>query len=522
MIYASDWAIAAQIITLPTGKDLSMGKIERFLLVCALSVLWAVSSNARQQTPGGQAALSDETHACIDCHKSVTPGIVEDWLTSRHAHTTPLVALAKPVVGRRYSAGLVASPLANVAVGCFECHSQNAAAHEDNFDHFGYAINIVVSPNDCKVCHPAEVQQFSGSKKAHAHGILRDNPVFHALVETIDGVKVLKNGKVQSLPASESSKHETCYACHGTTVEVRGKKTLVTSLGDVEVPDLTNWPSQGVGRVNPDGSLGACTACHPRHSFSIAVARKPFTCSQCHLKPDVPAWDVYKESKHGNIMLSNQHEQNWDAVPWKVGKDFRAPTCATCHVSGLTTPDGEPIVERSHDFGSRLWVRIFGLIYSHPQPVSGNTATLKNQDGLPLPTTFSMRLAPSGLIDEAEQDRRQSGMQKVCGGCHSSSWSAGVFQKLARTLVETDSMVLAATHLLGEAWEKELADKANPFDEAIEQLWVKEWLFYANSARYGSAMGGPDYASFEHGWWDLTHNLEEMRHMIELSSEKKR
>jgi hypothetical protein len=299
-------------------------------------------------------------------------------------------------------------------------------------------------------------------------------------------------------------------------------KTVASSLGDIEVPSLTNWPSQGVGRVNPDGSLGACTACHPRHGFSIAVARKPFTCSQCHLKPDVPAWDVYRESKHGNIMLSNVHEQDWDAVPWKVGKDFRAPTCATCHASALITPEGEEIAKRSHDFGARLWVRIFGLIYSHPQPVSGNTAVLKNQDGLPLPTTFSMQIAASGLIDKGEQDRRQAEMKKVCGGCHSTSWSAGVFQKLAQTTAETDSMVLAATQLLGEAWEKKLADRTNPFDEAIEQLWLKEWLFYANSIRYGSAMGGPDYAAFEHGWWDLTHNLEEMRHMIELSAAVKK
>ena len=34
----------------------------------------------------------------------------------------------------------------------------------------------------------------------------------------------------------------------------------------------------------------------------------------------------------------------------------------------LATPDGERIVPRTHDFGARLWVRIFGLIYAHPSP----------------------------------------------------------------------------------------------------------------------------------------------------------
>ena len=67
---------------------------------------------------------------------------------------------------------------------------------------------------------------------------------------------------------------------------------------------------KGVGRANPDGSLGASQASHPRHTGSIEVARKPYTCSQCHIEPDVPAWDVYEESKHGNIFSSKYHE--WD------------------------------------------------------------------------------------------------------------------------------------------------------------------------------------------------------------------
>ncbi|MFO0794711.1 MAG: hypothetical protein U0586_11700 [Candidatus Brocadiaceae bacterium] len=54
-----------------------------------------------------------------------------------------------------------------------------------------------------------------------------------------------------------------------------GLKSVSTQLrGDIDVPDLSGWPNQGVGRINPDGSSGACTSCHPRHSFSIEIARK--------------------------------------------------------------------------------------------------------------------------------------------------------------------------------------------------------------------------------------------------------
>jgi len=295
-------------------------------------------------------------------------------------------------------------------------------------------------------------------------------------------------------------------------------KKIFSKMGDIDVPDLANWPNQGVGRINPDGSLGACTSCHPRHNFSIEVARKPYTCSQCHLEPDVPAFEVYKESKHGNIFFSMQHEWNWNSVPWRVGKDFQAPTCATCHNSLITTPDNKVIVSRTHDFGARLWVRLFGLIYTHPQPKNGKTYVIKNKEGLPLPTSFTGELASEYLIDKNEQMRRQIEMKKVCQGCHNTDWVNQHFVKLDATIAETDRMSLSATLLLQKAWNEGLADPANPFDETIERLWTKQWFFYANSVRYASAMGGPDFATFKNGWWELTANLHEM---LKLSQNQK-
>lgn len=284
----------------------------------------------------------------------------------------------------------------------------------------------------------------------------------------------------------------------------------------------TNWPNQGVGRENPDGSLGACTACHPRHSFSIEIARKPYTCAQCHLEPDMPAWNVYKESKHGNIYFSKYHEWDFKAVPWVIGKDFKAPTCATCHNSLIVSPDGDIIAERTHDFGLRLWIRLFGLIYSHPQPKSGNTTMVKNKDGLSLPVTFSGELASEYLIDKKEQTSRLSTMKAICNSCHSTDWIDGHFANLDPTIKETDAMTLTATKLLLGAWKDRIANKTNPFDESIEKLWVKQWLFYSNSIRYASAMtGAPDYTSFKLGWWELSENLQKMKDLIELKKQIK-
>ncbi len=467
-------------------------------------------------TVSEEPEISSETQDCISCHETVTPGIVADWRTSLHSHNSFTTASAKSDLEKRVSSESVPSKLQNVVVGCYECHGLNTKDHKDNFEHFGYSINIVVSPNDCAVCHKTEVTEYQHSKKANALGNLADNPVFSALVNTTIGVKEFKNDSISGMPASHFTQNETCYACHGTDLKVEGTKTISSDLGDVEIPLLKDWPNQGVGRMNPDGSLGSCTPCHPRHSFSIAIARDPHTCAQCHLEPDVPAYNIYKESKHGNIFESTEGKWNFEDVPWTLGKDFTAPTCAVCHNSLVVSPSGDVIAKRSHDFGSRLWVRVFGLIYSHPQPKSGKTYEIKNKDGLPLPVTFGGVPAESYLISAEEQAARKNDMIKICTSCHGTTWADSWFEKMDNTIKETDQMTAAATNLLSEAWKENLADQTNPFDETIEKMWIRQWLFYANSVRYSSAMSGPDYAAFKNGWWYLTENLTQMHTMLKV------
>ncbi|MDA8388063.1 MAG: multiheme c-type cytochrome [Nitrospiraceae bacterium] len=477
---------------------------------CALPALAAASG-------GESAPVSPQSQACIACHRIYTPGIVEGWLASRHSKVTPAMALSKPALEREFSAAKAPEGLENEAVGCFECHGRNPKAHTDNFEHFGFSINVIVSPRDCAACHPVEEAQFSRSKMAYAWNNLENNPLFHTLVDTTIGVKEIsdKGAVVIRKPSAEVAGN-TCYGCHGMRVKVKGFKRLETPVGIINVPDLTNWPNTGVGRVNPDGSRGACDACHPGHSFSIATARKPYTCAQCHMEPDVPAWDVYDESKHGGIFLSEGSGWNFTHVPWRPGVDFKTPTCAACHSSLLAGPDGNVIAERTHDFGSRLWIRLFGLIYTTAQPKNGDTTIIKNKDGLPLPVTFTGEPASKYLIGKDEQARREGIMKSVCNSCHSGDWTNGHFKKMDETVKEADQMTYAATKLMLEAWQLGIADKTNPFDEALEMDWVRQWLFYANTVKYAAAMtGAPDYTSFKNGFWDLSYNIQKMKDEIE-------
>lgn len=479
-------------------------------LVSFLSLLLGNSFSIKKNNDQN-STLGSETEECLDCHISVTPGIVEDWASGVHSRTTPAESLEKSNLEKKVSNPEVPEGLKNKIVGCYECHSLNTDKHTDSFDHFNYKINVIVSPSDCAVCHSEEKDQYSSSKKAHALDNLRKNPIYSTLVDTITGFMPSEQEDIRQPDGTENAKNESCYACHGTEVKVTGMVTLETDIADLELPVLSNWPNQGVGRINPDGSVGACSACHPRHSFSIEIARKPDTCSQCHLEPDVPAWNVFRESKHGNIFHSKQTQWNWNHVPWTVGADFKSPTCAVCHNSLLIDQEGTVLAERSHDFGARLWIRIFGLVFSHPQPKDGRTYLIKNPDGLPLPTTFSGKLADGYLIEKNEQDLRRTKMEHICTSCHSSLWTSGYFNKFNETIAEADKMVLAATNLLTEAWEKGMVNNKNPFDEHLEHLWIEQWLFNANCLRYASAMSGPDFAGFKYGWWKLNKTLQELQ-----------
>ena len=470
-----------------------------------------------QAAIAGDSAPSDDTQACLDCHRDVHPGITADWERSRHARTRPLDSLVKPELERRLSAATVPESLRDRTVGCAECHTLNAGLHEDTFDHNGYEIHVVVSPGDCATCHPAERSQYEENIMSRAYGNLVENPVYSDLAAVTNGTEVYlpEENRVELREPDEATEAVSCLFCHGMKVRVTGSVTRETDYGEMDFPVLSGWPSQGVGRVNTDGTLGACTACHTRHRFSIETARKPDTCSQCHKGPDVPGYKAYSVSKHGNLHASHKKEETFDAVPWTLGKDVSAPTCATCHVSLCVSGDGRVIAERTHRMNDRLAWRLFG-VYAHPHPESADTTVLRNRAELPLPVDLDGRPAEQGLIDGEAQELRRDAMKRVCLSCHASGWVEAQYERLDRTIQTSNEMTLAATRVMSSVWEKGLAKGIgqgdSPFNEAIEKMWVEQWLFYANSTRYAAAMMGGDYGVFDNGRWFMSKNL---RYMID-------
>lgn len=470
---------------------------------------------------GAQVPVSEATQECLDCHETYHSGIAADWRNSRHAATTPKAALAVEGLGRKVSGKAIPAELQDTAVGCAECHTMKAQAHGDTFDHNGYQVHIVVSPEDCAVCHAEERGQFAKNIMALAEKNLAENSLYQDLQNTMMGDAAVANGRLRFTPANDMTRADACYYCHGTKVTVHGVETRDTDAGELEFPVLKGWPNQGVGRVNPDGSRGACSACHTRHSFALEIARKPHTCKECHVGPDVPAFKVYSASKHGNIYASTGDRWNYTNVPWTIGADFTAPTCAACHISLTVNSEGEVVNPRTHQMNDRLGWRIFGLIYAHPQPKSPDTTLIRNKAGLPLPTDLDGSPAEKFLIDQGERHRRRAAMQRTCLNCHAATWVRGYFARLDNTIAVSNGAVLTATRQMQTIWDKHLAQGlaagGSPFDEYIERRWSDAWLLYANNIRFVSAMaGGGDYGVFEDGRYHLTKTLMELQDWLDL------
>lgn len=472
-----------------------------------------------------EAPIGDGTRMCIECHAKLNPGIVKAWEKSRMSRFTPAEAARLPALNKRVSFEKLSESLSNVVVGCAECHGLSPDSHADTFEHNGFEIHTVVTPGDCARCHPVEAEQFGKNLMSHAYGNLQNNPVYRSLADSVTGVQIIEGLKSKLRSPDPETDADSCFYCHGTVVEVKGSETRETVEGEMTFPVLTGWPNQGIGRINPDGSKGSCSACHTRHLFSVATARKPHTCSECHKGPDVPAYKVFNVSKHGNIYASHKAAWNFESVPWVAGKDFTAPTCATCHISLITDDEEELIAERTHRMNDRLAWRIFGLIYAHPHPKSPDTAIIQNAAGLPLPTELTGEPAGKWLIDTKTQEERRNRMQEICLSCHGRSWVNGQFARFENTIKTTNEMTLAATKIMLSAWETGaaagLSQKDGIFNETLEMMWVEQWLFYGNSTRYASAMAGADYGSFADGRWHLSRNIREMLDFLKIKTKRR-
>ncbi|MCA9456028.1 MAG: cytochrome C552 [Nitrospiraceae bacterium] len=377
-----------------------------------------------------------EGEECVLCHRKHTPGLYQEWNQSMH--------------GQR-------------GVNCLDCH-QADGKDKDGFRHKGQLISILVTPKDCARCHTTEFQEMDGSHHSKAGEILAsfDN----LLGEVVGGPEAVNAG---------------CKQCHGSTIEI----------GEDGKPLATTWPNTGIGRINPDGSKGSCTACHGRHRFSKAQARTPDTCGKCHVGPDHPQIEVYNESKHGIIYHAKTTEMNLESDKWEAGIDYSAaPTCATCHMGA---GGGE---KSTHNVGERI-------SWTLRPPISIKNNLVKLQDGnefdvpegQPLPKVGD-KAKGSEVVEVLTWKERRLKMQNVCTACHTDSVILGHYNQFDKVVdLYNDKFAKPIAAIMSDLQKAGTISQA-PFDEKIEWIWWEIWHHEGRRARHGASMSGPDYT-----WW---------------------
>jgi hydroxylamine dehydrogenase len=475
-------------MTLKT-KQLIIGFLGLTFLASLVFVQWMeiLRKQAEVGKASGHLPIPARSRTCVECHGKQSPGIVDHWKGSTHAEK---------------------------GVGCVECHIAEKG-DVDGFSHYGEFIATIVTPRDCSKCHEKEFQEFEHSHHAKGGNILASLDNF--LAETVEGSRTPFNphSKTPGKPVDQvngmASSVVGCQQCHGGKVGLRkkdggmatvddfkpgpdGKPTNLAPLDELVRNDsgkplfhADTWPNTGIGRINLDGSLGSCSACHSRHDFSPRRARQPENCGKCHLGPDHPQKEIYEESKHGVAFRDLVQHMNLDSKKWVLGVDYsQAPTCATCHMSAHSKNNGKV----THNPGERIsW-------------------TNRPAVSLPLDTDAEGKIVTAAdpeerrkLIKFSAVEKRDN-MKQVCLHCHTPDYVDGFYRQY-------DDFVALYNEKFGKPGQAIIAAlKSNglltkpDFDEEIEWTWFYLWHHEGRRARHGASMMAPDYAHW-HGMFEV-------------------
>jgi len=354
---------------------------------------------------------------CAECHVRETPAIVHEYEMSRHAAR---------------------------GINCYDCHQ--AREGQQRFEHRGFVLAKTLTASNCAQCHATEYRQFLRSRHAApawaaVTGPKDFTPAQLALGEQYHPGWVNRAANPIAMLEGPQAITSGCNKCHA------------------------------VGRPNADGSIGTCTNCHARHAASVALARTPETCGQCHMGPDHSQLEIYHESKHGVLFNAQRAKFNLDAPARTLTtRDMPVPTCATCHMSGI---EGMGV---THDTTERLSWFLFAPISEHrPAYAMG-----------------------------------QTNMKETCLKCHTRARIDQFYSEAEAVLANTNQTIQQAKAIMDRLYAEGRLTK-EPFDEPVEYLYFNMWHYDGRTAKHGAFMGGADFVQW-HGNYELVSKLSELKH----------
>jgi hypothetical protein len=176
-------------------------------------------------------ALMRATDKCAECHARLQHSVVHEYDLSVHATKNAT---------------------------CLDCHQP--APGQEKTDHHSFVIGMTVTWANCRTCHELVYQQYLRSRHAA--------PSWAAVY----GEKGLTPEQVAY---SEKFHPGASKRAANSLVELEGEAAMASGCAKCH----------STGKPNADGTIGSCTACDTRHTSSVAIARLPTTCGQCHMGP---------------------------------------------------------------------------------------------------------------------------------------------------------------------------------------------------------------------------------------------
>jgi hypothetical protein len=355
------------------------------------------SRRPRSELEQPNAAFVKATGKCAECHLNLQYSVVHEFEMSVHARK---------------------------GINCLDCHQ--VVAGQKSKDHHGFVINTGPTPANCRVCHEVVYQQFLHSRHAASSwaavaGDTDFTPEQVAFGEQFQPGGVKRPPHALTLLEGTAATKSGCLACHS------------------------------VGRPNPDGSIGDCTACHTRHTSSVEFARLPSTCGQCHLGPDHSQMEIYTESKHGTTFAAQKNLLNLSVTPAKLTtRDMFVPTCATCHMSGI---NGRGV---THDPSERLSYYLFSEV-TNPRP----NAT-----------------------------RAQAAMKDICGQCHTPATIDRVYKEAEAVVAATNEKILSGKNIMAGLYADGILP-TNSYSQPIQLKYFDLWHYYGRTPSMPRSWGEP-------------------------------
>jgi hydroxylamine dehydrogenase len=370
----------------------------------------------RIETDQPTAAFVRASGKCAECHTRQQYSVVHEYEMSRHAQK---------------------------GVNCLDCHQP--ADGQQKQDHHGFVVSNKLTAGNCRSCHEPIYQEFLHSRHA-----------------ATSWAAVFGESSLRPEQVAFSER----YQPGGTKRPAHPLVALEAASGVVS--GCANCHS--VGRPNEDGTIGTCTACHTRHTSSVAIARLPTTCGQCHLGPDHSQLEIYEESKHGVMFHAQENLLNLDAPPKSLTtRDMFVPTCATCHMSGL---NGQKV---THDPSERLSYYLADAI-TKPRP---NKVAAQEQ------------------------------MKQLCGQCHTRPLIERVYTEAERVVADTNARVAAASDIVTRLRQDGILTTP-PFSQPIDFIYFDLWHYDGRTSKHGAFMGGADFIQW-HGNYPMLARTVELR-----------